>query len=388
MKSFLQKIYTYALLDEFILIYPVYAIFFQERGLSPIHIASLFMMWSLITILFEVPTGILADTFSRRNILGISQLLKCSGYVCWLMFQTYGGFALGFALWGIGGTLMSGTFESFVYDELKYFRQEKLYERVYGRIIGLRLIGITIAMVLGGIVANIDFTYALYPSILIPLIAMGVILTMQPAQATKSTGERKYWHILCEAIRETKGNPYLMRLMIYFAIVFGVMWGADEYWGIFYREIGLSLPFIGALGAIGCAIGAMGSFTAHKWRLPGKRVYTIVLISVVPILMLAYWRNTFIIPFIFFYAYMIQVVETKLEARMQGMISSHQRATISSMKNMLLEIIAIGFYVCVGLLAVGIGYGASLWILCATCGTMSVLYLFIRTHSLDNHAIQ
>jgi MFS family permease len=101
-----------------VLLYPVYALLFADAGLSTGAISSLFAIWSIVAFLAEVPSGALADTWSRRHLYALGALLTGLGYALWIIWPAYPGFALGFVLWGIGGAFASGTLEALVYDEL------------------------------------------------------------------------------------------------------------------------------------------------------------------------------------------------------------------------------------------------------------------------------
>ena len=46
-----------ALLGDFVLHYPVYALLFADAGLSTAEIQSLFAVWSLTGLCWEVPSG-------------------------------------------------------------------------------------------------------------------------------------------------------------------------------------------------------------------------------------------------------------------------------------------------------------------------------------------
>jgi len=60
-------LYTYLFLDDFVLLYPVYALLFSDTGLSVGQISSLFVIWSGASLVFEVPSGAWADAVSRRH---------------------------------------------------------------------------------------------------------------------------------------------------------------------------------------------------------------------------------------------------------------------------------------------------------------------------------
>ena len=123
---------VYAGLGDFLPLYAVYALLFAAEGISPAGISSLFVIWSITAFVVEVPSGAWADVVSRRLLLAGGSLLTAAGFALWLLVPTYAGFAGGFVLWGIGGALASGTWESLVYDALTERRAAQRYAGVIG----------------------------------------------------------------------------------------------------------------------------------------------------------------------------------------------------------------------------------------------------------------
>ncbi|MEV0368004.1 MFS transporter [Nocardia fusca] len=112
--------------------YALYALLFADHGFGPGQISLLLAFWSVTAFLFEIPSGAWADTVSRRGLLILNGLLMSAGFVVWTVAPSYVGFALGFVLWGVAGSLRSGTFEALLYDELAARGAARAYARVIG----------------------------------------------------------------------------------------------------------------------------------------------------------------------------------------------------------------------------------------------------------------
>ncbi|MDQ3703432.1 MAG: MFS transporter, partial [Chloroflexota bacterium] len=89
----------------------------QEAGLTPLQLVLVGTMMEASIFLFEVPTGVVADTFSRRAsvITGIALLGAASvqeGAV-----PLFGSILLAQALWGLGYTFTSGATEAWISGE-------------------------------------------------------------------------------------------------------------------------------------------------------------------------------------------------------------------------------------------------------------------------------
>lgn len=93
--------YAYVFLDDFVLLYPVYTLLFSDTGLSVWQISSLFVVWSVSSLLLEVPSGARADATSRRRLLVIGPLLAALAFALWTGPPSYWTFLIGFLLWGL-----------------------------------------------------------------------------------------------------------------------------------------------------------------------------------------------------------------------------------------------------------------------------------------------
>ena len=386
MRVFLAKIYAYAFFDQFILLYTSYSLLFRDSGLSEIQIGLLFAVLPVTTLIFEVPTGVLADKYSRRLLLFCAQLVKAMGYALWLVMPTYAGFIIGFALWGFATTLVSGTFESFVYDELKYFNLEKTYEKIHGRIDAAKFIGMTLATLLGGLVAEFGYDKVLIPSIVAPLIAGVLILRTPAAHSIGTTGERRYWHVLKEAVIESVKNHNLLQLILYFGVVFGVMEASHEFWGLYFSERSISLAYLGVIFAVANGVVAVAGFSAHLWELDGKGLYGYVLIACVSAIVLQFTPIFTTIFLSLVFSYVMQVALIKYEARMQHEISSSQRATVTSIKSLLAQFFAFAYFVGVGVLAKYFGFASFFWLAGLIIGCITVAYLMLHISVLSSRS--
>ncbi len=121
---------AYAALRELIPVFPVYALLFTDAGLSTGQVSSLFIIWSATHVLLEVPSGAWADTVPRRRLLVLGAALYTGCFALWTAVPTYAAFAGGFVLWGLSGSLVSGTYEAYVYDHLHARAATASYRRV------------------------------------------------------------------------------------------------------------------------------------------------------------------------------------------------------------------------------------------------------------------
>ena len=130
----------WALLADFIPLYPLYALPFADAGLSDARISTLLLLWTAVGILAEVPAGALADRFSRRGALAVGSLFQAAAYALWTAAPGYPAFATGFVLWGLGGVFRSGALEALLYDGLASVGGEDYYPRLSSRVTAVSLL--------------------------------------------------------------------------------------------------------------------------------------------------------------------------------------------------------------------------------------------------------
>lgn len=114
-------------------LYPLYVLLFTRAGISERGVSALFAIWSATAVLAEVPAGALADRVSRRGALVAACLLQAAAYALWLTVPTFAGFAAGFVLWGIGGSLSGGAFRALLHDGLTALGEPGRFGAALGR---------------------------------------------------------------------------------------------------------------------------------------------------------------------------------------------------------------------------------------------------------------
>ena len=125
-----RRWYLISFVREVVPIFSVYALMMQAHGEGPMQISALLIVWSVAAFVFEVPTGTLGDRFPRRNVLAASRFVQALAFVVWLAFPSFWGYAVGFALWGLAGSLWSGTNEALLYESLSERGEQHRFDEV------------------------------------------------------------------------------------------------------------------------------------------------------------------------------------------------------------------------------------------------------------------
>ena len=138
--------------------YPVFTILFIDFGLTLEQFAVLNAVWAAAIVLLEVPSGALADTFGRRNLLIVTGVLMVIE-IALLCFVPLGNVDLIFAVFLVNRVLSgsaeaaaSGADEAIAYDTLKHQGNAHDWPRVLAKQMRMQSIAYIGAMSLGAAV--------------------------------------------------------------------------------------------------------------------------------------------------------------------------------------------------------------------------------------------
>lgn len=142
--------------------YPVFTILFLDFGLTLEQFAILNAAWAATIVLLEVPSGALADTIGRRNlviasavIMIVEMALLCFAPIGQMPFVFYL-FLINRILSGAAEASASGADEALAYDTLKDLGLEKSWGRVLETQMRYQSVGFIVAMSLGALLYDAD----------------------------------------------------------------------------------------------------------------------------------------------------------------------------------------------------------------------------------------
>ena len=157
-------------------IWGINTLFLLDAGLSNTEAFAANAFFTLGQVIFEIPTGVVADTRGRRFsfLLGAGTLLVSTllYLVMWNLNAPLWGWAIASMLLGLGFTFFSGAVEAWLVDALHFTGYEGSLETVFGRgqmVSGVAMLGGSVA---GGVIAQAT-------SLGVPfLLRVGVLLAM------------------------------------------------------------------------------------------------------------------------------------------------------------------------------------------------------------------
>jgi MFS family permease len=164
-------------------IWGINTLFLLDAGLSNLEAFAANAFFTAGMVLFEVPTGVVADSWGRRAsfLLGTVTLAGSTFlyYLLWQYSAPFWWWAAVSVLLGLGFTFFSGAVEAWLVDALQYSAYEGTLETVLGR--GQMVSGIAMlaGSVAGGVIAqatNLGVPFLLRVGVLAAMFAVAFLL--------------------------------------------------------------------------------------------------------------------------------------------------------------------------------------------------------------------
>jgi MFS family permease len=333
-------------------IWGINTLFLLDAGLSATAAFTANALFTAGMVLFEVPTGVVADTWGRRAsyLLG-SVTLAVSTALYWLAWQMEAPFwawAVTSALLGLGFTFFSGATEAWLVDALKFTGFKGNLESVFakGQIVsGAAMLS---GSVIGGLVAqwtNLGVPYILRALALIVTFAVA-FLYMRDWGFVPKTGKhpaREMRQVLQSSVRYGLGSPPVRWMMLAAPFTFGVgiyaFYAMQPYLLELYGdEQAYSIAGLAAAIIAGAQI-AGGMLAPQVRRLVRRRTTALIAGLLVEVALLAalglttaFWVA---VGLLVLWGLAAAATLPIRMAYMNGLIPSEQRATVLSFDNLL-----------------------------------------------------
>jgi MFS family permease len=212
-------------------IWGINTLFLLDAGLSSTAAFTANALFTAGMVVFEVPTGVVADTWGRRAsyLLG-SVTLAVSTVLYWLAWQAHAPFwawAVTSVLLGLGFTFFSGATEAWLVDALKFTGFKGNLESVFAK--GQIVAGVAMlsGSVLGGLVAqwtNLGVPYLLRGLALLVTFVVAFLYMRDWGFVPKSGRHpgREMGQVVQASVRYGLGNRPVRWMMLAAPFTFGV----------------------------------------------------------------------------------------------------------------------------------------------------------------------
>ncbi|MDV4149556.1 MFS transporter [Clostridium sp. AL.422] len=369
--------YLYRFFSSFDITSAIWVLYLGYKGMTLVQIGLLEGIFHITGFLSEIPTGALADLFGRRKIMIIGRVVSLISAIIMLFSNSFLGFAIGFILSAWGYNLNSGSEEALIYDTLKTLKREEEYLKLNGRINLIIEVSQGLAVFIGGLLSQIDFSISYITAIIIGIFSLTISFKFVEVDIREEHEQRmSLINHFKTSINLLKNSNFLFNILMFFPIIYTFSAIIYFYGQQFLSDAGYSRISISIIFLFNGVLSSIGSIISHKIyrRFKNMGWLTIsMMISFLIILMGLLPEKLSILIFLLigFLTAILQPISSKL---INSIVKSEQRATIISAESMFYSLMMIILFPVCGL----IGDIFSLDFSFRIIGVVGILIVFIE----------
>lgn len=378
------------------LIWGINTLFLLDAGLSNLEAFAANAFFTLGMVLFEIPTGVVADARGRRASFLLGTVVLSAStlayYLLWAMHGPFWLWAVVSVVIGLGYTFFSGATEAWLVDALAWAGYRGTLEAVFGRAQVVSGVAMLVGAVGGGALAQAT-------SLGVPFLARVAALLLMATVAAARMRDHGFTPdrgvpagtavrgILRASLRHGLGNPPVRWLMLAAPFASGV--GIYAFYAMqpflldlygdqaAYTVAGLAAAILAASQTVG------GLLAPGLRRLVARRTSAVILGTMASAAALAAlgFASAFALALglLVVWGLVEAAVVPVRRAYLNDLIPSEQRATVLSFDSLMANLGGIGIQPALGRVADLRGYGPS-YVVGAAVQLLAVPFLLASRH--------
>lgn len=366
LKKNISRVFIFDSSWMFLVLLPVIVPYFRSKGLSMQEVFELQAIFSFVVLVFELPSGYLADLIGRRNTLLSASLFHAIGFSLMPLTDDYYSLVFVEVLIGIGVSLFSGTDISIIYDSLHALKDE-VYKDNEATLIGRKIFysqtSEALAAIVGGILVAYSLdTPAIFQAVLcwLPFLVAWTIKEPPRDVLSKKKHKDNWIHIMTSLFKQ---GPLLNLIVInticYSATTLIAVWAFQDYW----RYQGIEYKYFGYLWFGTNIVVAIVAKFAHRFEVKFGSTFSLILIGLLPIIGffgMGLFGGVIGVTFCFAFQFCRGFAQVILKDALNSRVGGEMRATANSIVGLGMRIVFIIFGPILGWFIDNKGYEAGM----------------------------
>ncbi len=285
----LLPLYIAAFFQGFVVWYATEKVFMKTIGYDNASIGTVTAGISVIILLFEAPSGILADRWSRKGVLAVASIFLMFASLIGGLSNSIWVYFAGICCWAIFFALYSGTYDSIVYDVLlEEEGKSSNFEKFFGRVRITDSVALVMGSLMNFVIVDIFGLRATY-FVTIPMsfLSLLALYKFREPNLHRQSARTHWLHHSAQTLRAVMNGPTLFWIAttsVFLALGQRIVFEFSQLW---YIALVVPLAAFGPFSALLHTTIGLGGFVAS--RLSSKKrttvSFTILLLSTFGFLM-------------------------------------------------------------------------------------------------------
>lgn len=229
------------------LVWPIFTIFLLRNDLTATEIGTISAVATFLSLIFEVPSGAIADKIGRKNSLVLAQVSWAVSMLLFWLGNSFSDFLIANSIYFIGGSFHTGTHDALIYETLKELKREKDFKRVNGKALFLSQVITGFLFIFVPFIADrfsIKLPFLL--NLFVFIFSTLVVLTLKEPKREVSVSEKEIGNKKdFFGIKEFFSNKSLFLIAITFALISGINGLLEDFRQVYLKFINIDLTYFG-----------------------------------------------------------------------------------------------------------------------------------------------
>lgn len=407
-----RRLHGLSFVDEFGPVYAVYTLWFSNNGITAGQLSTVFLVWAVVALALEIPSGALADVVDRRRLLAVAFAIRAVGIGLWLVWPTLTGAIIGAVLWAIHDALASGAWEAMIHDQLSALGAADRYGPMMARIGQFSHLGVAAGTLLGAALlqADVDLVVLGWLTVAAHVGSITLVATLPAVGQTDlpdndddevetdaaaraagrpvvgvapvggdasgsdgNPGPSGWLTTLRTGVRQAGTDPLVLRLVAVGALLEG-LWVVDEYLPLVSRVQGGSdaaAPILILVVWIGLLAG--GEVAARRPEIGGRLLGPALLVGTAVMVLALVAGRVWALALVAVGYAALETTRVVADARLQARTRGEVRATVASVRGFGAAAISMAMFVIIGAMANGDDPRPGLYVLLGVLAAVAIL---------------
>jgi MFS family permease len=388
-QKFLFKYYLFYILQGMFFAGSFLIIIVNSTGISPVQVSLAVSCYFLIQILFEIPTGALADRFGRKKILVIAKIFALIGFFFLYLRRDFADILISYIMWGVGGTLMSGALEALMYDNMKHYEIHENYAKYQGKSFAIRISVFALTAFVASYLIKFGYDVVILATMIPWFLQIVILIHIKDEHRQNKNIQKlttKYWKTIVYGSKYALKHRVVLKFVLFSAFFGATIEIIDQYYDLFLFQITNNLRLVPILISIESVVVALFSFFVTKYFQNKSLLSSILLLLSGCGLLLSgfvfYNLQLSYIPSVVFWAF-LGVSYSIIDARKQMMIPAKVRATIISVSGFVMGLTGVASVSAFGFISKTFSY--KIGFISMSVFQVVILLAFIFILGFDKH---
>lgn len=329
------QIYTYS--QKSLLLFYIITLYYLALGLSFTKIALISVIGTVSTLISEVPTGVIADKWSRKKSLQISVILKITSVFFMLLGKNFYFLCLASLIWGISDSCQSGAEQALLFES---FDDQEKYDSFLSKTYSRSYIISAIATISATLLFSINIYLPIIISLSFLIVSFLAVTNFIEVRQIESVSSSNFFTFNKEVLLYIKNNKQLLNVLLLMSLCTIIIMFINSYTQPLLIAKGIDIKILGIVMFIYNLLMSFGAKAYSKIKLSNIHYIIAAFLAISSILIGL--SNLYICLICFaLYRFSNGMIWPSLTYKTNCFLKSEFRSTTMSYQNMFTSILCI-----------------------------------------------